>query len=409
MLSADVIVVGGGMVGALTAAALGRCGVDVIVLEKSAPQEFDAAVHDLRVSAVSEASERMLDAVGAWAEIRQMRLCPYRRMLVWDSESSAETLFDSSSIGLPHLGHIVENRVIQLGLWHQLAQLDNVEIVCPAKVEGLRVEGETISVTSNGQRYSAALLIAADGANSEIRDMTEIAVDGESYDQHALVATVTTEIPQQDITWQRFTPTGPQAFLPLCGNRASMVWYESAETIASLKQMAEDDFLQAMQGAFPERLGNLISLEGIGSFPLKWQHAQSYISPRLALVGDAAHSVHPLAGQGVNMGMLDAATLVECVVDQFTSGGDIGSVRTLRRYERWRKPQNTLMIRMLDGIHHAFQPQDYAAALTALRGMALRGAQNIRPLNSLCIKVAMGLEGDLPQLARGRLPVQVSS
>ena len=129
----------------------------------------------------------------------------------------------------------------------------------------------------------------------------------------------------------------------------------------------------------------------------------------MALVGDAAHSVHPLAGQGVNMGMLDSAALVECVIEQFNGGGDIGSVRTLRRYERWRKPQNALMIRMLDGIHHAFQPQDYQAVVTTLRGLALRGAQTIRPLNSLCIKVAMGLEGDLPQLARGRLPVRMSS
>ncbi len=408
MISADVIVVGGGMVGALAAAALGRCGLDVIVLEKSAPQAFDSSVHDLRVSAVSEASEKMLDAVGAWEAIRQMRLCPYQRMLVWDSESSAETLFDSSNIGQPHLGHIVENRVIQLGLWQQLAQLDNVKIVCPAVVEKLHRHEDYISVASCGSEYRASLVVAADGANSVIRDLAEIAVEGETYNQHALVATVATEIPQQNITWQRFTPQGPQAFLPLSGNRASMVWYESAETIASLKHMDSEDFLQAMQDAFPERLGGLTALEGLGSFPLKWQQAERYIVPRIALVGDAAHSVHPLAGQGVNMGMLDAAALVECVVDQYTRGGDIGSSRVLRRYERWRKPQNAFMIRMLDGIHQAFQPQEYSSAIKALRGIALRSAQSIQPLNALCIKFAMGLSGDLPQLARGRLPKSLS-
>ena len=404
MLSTDVIIVGGGMVGALTAAALGACGVDVVVLEKSAPALFDAGVHDLRVSAVSEASERMLGAVGAWDAICRMRVCPYRRMLVWESESSAETLFDSSSIGLPHLGHIVENRVIQLGLWQQLEAMENVRIVCPGLVERLHVNKQQVIVEGNGQTYGASLLIAADGAHSAVRSLARIAVEGQSYEQHALVATVTTSDPQQDITWQRFTPNGPQAFLPLCGHRASMVWYESAETVSMLKQLPAEEFLRAMETAFPERLGKLHSLEGIGSFPLQWQHASDYVQPRLALVGDAAHSVHPLAGQGVNMGLLDAAVLVECVVEQLAKGGDIGAMRALRRYERWRKPQNSLMIRMLDGIQQAFQPQQHAAVMGTLRALALRGADRIRPLNSLCIKLAMGLEGDLPQLAHGRLP-----
>ncbi len=407
MVSTDVIVVGGGMVGALTAAALGACGIDVVLLEKTAPAPFDAEVHDLRVSAVSEASERMLEAVGAWDGIRQMRLCPYRRMLVWESQSTAQTLFDSSTIGLPHLGHIVENRVIQLGLWQQLQEMDNVTMVCPGQVDSLQIETERVVISSGGQEYSAALVVAADGANSAVRSMANIDVEGETYNQHALVATVATDEPQQDITWQRFTPNGPQAFLPLSGHRASMVWYESGETIAMLKQLPDDEFLRAMESSFPERLGGLRSLEGLGSFPLKWQHANDYVGPRLALVGDAAHSVHPLAGQGVNMGMLDAAALVECIVDQHAKGGDIGSSRGLRRYERWRRPQNNVMIRMLDGIHQAFQPQSHAVVISTLRGFALRGADKIRPLNALCIKLAMGLEGDLPQLARGRLPAGV--
>lgn len=407
MVSTDVIVVGGGMVGALTAAALGACGIDVVLLEKTAPAPFDAEVHDLRVSAVSEASERMLEAVGAWDGIRQMRLCPYRRMLVWESQSTAQTLFDSSTIGLPYLGHIVENRVIQLGLWQQLQEMDNVTMVCPGQVDSLQIETERVVISSGGQEYSAALLVAADGANSAVRSMANIDVEGETYNQHALVATVVTDEAQQDITWQRFTPNGPQAFLPLSGHRASMVWYESGETIAMLKQLPDDEFLRAMESSFPERLGSLRSLEGLGSFPLKWQHANDYVGPRLALVGDAAHSVHPLAGQGVNMGMLDAAALVECIVDQNAKGGDIGSSRGLRRYERWRKPQNSVMIRMLDGIHQAFQPQSHASVIGTLRGFALRGADKLRPLNALCIKLAMGLEGDLPQLARGRLPAGV--
>lgn len=405
--SADVVIVGGGMVGSLTAAALACCGIDVIVLEQKPPSAFDLKSHDIRVSALSVATEKMFEAVGAWHFIKEMRACPFRRMQVWDGESDAKTDFDSARIGRPYLGHIVENSVIQLALWQRLKELENVRVMSPASITDLSVNTHHAMVhLNNGSTITASLVVAADGARSLVRKLAGIGVTGESYDQHALVATVTTALPQQDITWQRFTPTGPQAFLPLTENRASMVWYQSAEVIAELKSLPPEQFLQAMQKEFPDQLGGLESLLNIGSFPLQWQQADHYAKPRVALVGDAAHSVHPLAGQGVNMGMLDAAALVESVVKPFAAGQDIGGMRTLRSYERWRKGNNAAMIDMLDRIHDAFQPSENSNTLMkVLRGVALHGADKITPLNTACMKMAMGLSGDLPRLAKGDLPI----
>lgn len=402
--NADVVVVGGGMVGALTAAALGRCGLDVVLLEQQAPRVFDADSYDLRVSALSDASERMLDAVNAWELIESMRVCPYRRMLVWEKESDARTMFDCSRIGRPQLGHIVENSVIQIALWQQLNSVDTVRTVCPVSIKSMQFSGDRVTVCTTSADFQCSLVVAADGANSSARQMAGIVVDGERYQQHALVATVNTEYAQQDITWQRFTPRGPQAFLPLSGNKASIVWYETAEEVVGLKKLTDTDFVHAMTEVFPDRLGRVESVQARGSFPLQWQHAQNYVMPRFALVGDAAHSVHPLAGQGVNLGMLDAGALVDCVADSFRLGRDIGSVRTLRRYERWRRPANDLMIRFLDGIHQAFQPTRRASLMKGIRIAALSSAEHISPINEVCMRAAMGLVGDLPHLAHGRFP-----
>ena len=410
----DIIVVGGGMVGAMTALAFAHCDLAVAVIEKKAPARFDVLEHDIRVSAISHATLEMFKAVGAWQTMHGTRVCPYKRMLVWDSASTAKTRFNSADIGYQQLGYIVENSLIQSALWQQLQQHANVEIHCPTSITTLDLQDDMASLTlDSGQTLCAGLVVAADGSQSTVRSLAGIKIDGESYQQHALVATVKTEISQQDITWQRFTDTGPQAFLPLVGNRASMVWYHTAERVAELKALSEFDFISEMESQFPEQLGKLLSIEQVGSFPLQWSHAQQYVLPRFALVGDAAHAVHPLAGQGVNLGMLDASTLVQCVIEGMTQGREVGDIRALRRYERWRKPSNELMIRMLDGIQQAFQPQQRSAIqgglLKAARTAALRLADSVGPVNKTCMRAAMGLSGELPELARGRLPAAISN
>lgn len=405
MQSTDIIVVGGGMVGSLAAVALAECGYDVVLVERQWPDSFDLQQHDLRVSAISHATQRMFEAVGAWVGMESMRVCPYARMRVW--EGDAQTEFDSDSIGRVQLGHIVENQVIQLALLQRAQEL--VRVICPASIESLTSLAEGVSVQlDNGTTLTASLVVAADGANSAVRQLAGITTNSQAYNQHALVATVDTEIPQQDITWQRFTAEGPQAFLPLTNNRASLVWYQSAEFVASLKSLSDTALIDAFHKQFPGELGQILSIQDKGSFPLSWQHATSYVKPHIALIGDAAHSVHPLAGQGVNMGMLDVAALVEVIA---TAGRhDIGSRRVLRRYERWRKGNNEMMIRFLHFIQRSFQPEEIEnnpvpeSAVKFARQLALNTVHQVGPLNRQCIRLAMGLAGDLPELAHGRLP-----
>ena len=409
----DVIVVGGGMVGALTALALARCELNITVVEQTKPAEYSTDRHDLRVSAISQATLQMLKTLDAWDAIRAARSCPYSRMLVWDKASAARTCFDSANVGHEQLGFIIENSLIQTSLWDQLAALDHVSLKCPATVVDLELHDDAAVLRlDSGEVLTADLIIAADGSRSTTRELAGIRVTGETYNQHALVATVATELPQQDITWQRFTETGPQAFLPLAGHRASMVWYHDESRIAELKAMADTEFLHTMEAEFPQQLGGLTAIENRGSFPLLWSHADQYVKPRFALVGDAAHAVHPLAGQGVNLGMLDAATLVQCILEGMAEGRHPGHVRHLRRYERWRKPANELMIRLLDGIQQVFQPDDRSAiaagAMKAFRTAALNMADSVGPINKLCMRSAMGLSGDLPDLAHGRLPLTIA-
>jgi len=415
----DLVIVGGGMVGSMLAAALAmHRSLRVAVLENREPEPFEPGTdppYDIRVSALSVATQHMLENVGAWQGILDRRACPYREMLVWDSEEQGRTHFKSQDIGSPELGHIVENRVIQLALLDQLKRADNVDYLCPATLARydslpdqivctLRSHESADTVEKNAvdaKQISTRLLVGADGAQSTLRELSGIGITRSAYPQHALVATVETAIPQQYITWQRFVPTGPEAFLPLCGARASMVWYHTEDEVQRLKLLDDQAFMEAMQSAFPDRLGSIERVIARGSFPIAKAHARRYISERVALVGDAAHTVHPLAGQGVNLGMLDAASLAEVIVDAVGQGHDIGSGRVLRRYERWRRGENAMMISVLDSFYHAFKPQP--APIRMARSAALNIADTVTPLKNLAMRYAMGTIGHLPLLARTTL------
>lgn len=404
----DVVIVGGGMVGSMLAAALaatqsGQPALRIAVLENQQPDSFTPGsnpAYDIRVSALSGASQNMFENVGAWEGILSRRACPYREMLVWDGEAAGRTHFKAHDVNLPELGHIVENRVMQLALLDCLMAADNIDYLCPVRLKSYTLSEQlvTCELADDLDPITTRLLVGADGAQSTVRQLANIEMERTPYPQHALVATVKTRLPQQDITWQRFQPTGPEALLPLCGSYASMVWYHTEEEVKRLRALSDSEFLDAMENAFPEELGGIDSIVERSSFPIAKAHAKRYIADRVALIGDAAHTVHPLAGQGVNLGMLDAAALAETILAAHASGVDPGNRRHLRQYERWRRGENTMMISVLDGFYHAFKPQP--RPFQKIRSIALNMADNGGPLKKFIMRYALGVMGHTPVLAK---------
>lgn len=397
----DVLIVGGGMVGSALACALGDSGLSVAVLERSLPPAFaPEQSHDLRVSALSIASERFLQNIGAWSGIQTRRSCPYRRMKVWENDARrASTEFDATEIGYDHLGHIVENRIIQLALLERLKAFDNIDLITPAKTARIDYSpGATLVELESGEQLIGRLVVAADGGDSQVRQAAGIGVTQWDYDQHALVAGVTTAYPQQDITWQQFTPTGPLAFLPLSGHNASIVWYNTPNEVKRLRALPDEVFMQQLHQTFPAELGQLTELQGRGSFPLRRQHAQTYVLEGLALAGDAAHMIHPLAGQGVNIGLLDAAALAEVVLAAHAAGRAPGDLDVLQGYERQRRQHNLLMMQVMDGFYRVFSND--IGPLKLLRNAGLGLAGRLPPARNQVMAFAMGLKGRLPALAQ---------
>ncbi|OAH98093.1 2-octaprenyl-3-methyl-6-methoxy-1,4-benzoquinol hydroxylase [Methylomonas methanica] len=395
----DVVIVGGGMVGAAVACCLGGSELKVAVIEAQVPEAFSSAQpHDLRVSALSIASKNILEAVGAWEGVTSRRYCPFKRMRVW--ETAGDTTFNSDDIRYPELGYIVENRITQLALLDKLPSFANIELLMPQTITKINYDGhESELVLADGRVLQAKLLVAADGGQSRVRQAVGLGVTSWDYNQHALVIYIETAYPQQDITWQRFVSSGPQAFLPLTGNYGSIVWYQSPDEVRRLQALSYEQLQAELVAAFPDCLGEVKQVLGVASFPLKRQHAQRYVKQGVALVGDAAHMINPLAGQGVNIGLLDAAALAEILVDARKRGKDIADLAVLQRYEAMRRNENLKMMTLMDVFYRSFSNDILPIKL--LRNLGLGLAQRITPARNKAMKAAMGLEGRLPKLARG--------
>jgi 2-octaprenyl-3-methyl-6-methoxy-1,4-benzoquinol hydroxylase len=396
----DVVIVGGGMVGAALACALGGSTLKVAVLEHTLPEAYAAdQPHDLRVSALSIASKTLLESVGAWQGIVDMRLCQFRRMRVW--ETAGDTEFCSDDIDFPELGYIVENRLIQLALLERFATFDNIEFICPTQINKINYYPSTDSelVLADGRTLVAKLLVAADGGQSKVRQAVGLGVSSWDYQQQALVIYVETAYGQQDITWQRFVPSGPQAFLPLPGHYGSIVWYHSPDEVSRLKALSFEQLKTEMVVAFPDCLGEIKQILAVTSFPLRRQHAQHYAKQGVVLVGDAAHTINPLAGQGVNIGLLDAAALAEVLVEAVDKGLNIADLSVLKKYEAMRRHENLKMMTVMDVFYQVFSNE--VPPLKFLRNLGLGLAERVLPAKNLLMRNAMGLEGNLPKLARG--------
>jgi 2-octaprenylphenol hydroxylase len=400
-LSADIAVVGGGMVGAALACGLAQQGFDVALLELREPvEDWPQDSYDLRVSAITRASQHIFEHLHAWQGMLDRRATPYQKMQVWDATGSGQIQFDAADIAEPELGHIIENRIIQRSLWDQMEQLGRLQIICPARVEALTTDEHSNSLLTleDGGQLQVSLVVAADGANSALREMAGIGTRGWLYDQTAVVATVRAEYGHQDTAWQKFMPTGPLALLPTGKDLFSIVWSTSPEQATELLEMSEQDFNALLTQTSEHRLGELKILGQRGAFPLRLQHANTYIKPGLALVGDAAHVIHPLAGQGVNLGLLDAATLIDVLVEARIRKRVLGGFPNLRRYERARMGDNVVMQTAMDGFKRLFSNQ--LLPLKLARNLGLGMVDHAPSIKHMIARQALGTSGELPSLAK---------
>ncbi len=394
----DVIIIGGGIVGATAACALGTAGLAVAVVEARVPVA-DTGVRDARVFAITRASERIFSALGAWDAISARDSCAFREMRVWDAGGSGAIHFDCADIGEPFLGHIIEPRFIQAALLDRLQALDDVQLFCPAQFRDIEIDEDQVTVSlDDASRLTAGLVVAADGAHSPLRERLGMQVRAHDYQQSGLVALVKTEHGHQETAWQRFLPGGPLAFLPMSGGWSSIVWTLPSVEVERVLTLDRDVFHDALGEAFEFRLGRITDSEQRKAFPLRRLHATHYISERAVLIGDAAHTIHPLAGQGVNLGLLDAAALAEVVTEAQARGKDAGGVPVLRRYERWRRGDNQLMMSAMDAFNLLFS--NTRPPLRWARNLGLSLMDTAGPAKDVLMRHAMGLEGDLPALAR---------
>lgn len=405
-LDFDVVVVGGGMVGACCAALIAReeslAHWRVAVLDPVLPKPPREDAVDLRVSALSRASERILRAVGAWGAI-EPGACPYSEMLVWDAASAADARdalrFSAAETGEPDLGHIAENQRVQWAL-HESRPAHGVTRIA-AGLDALELAEDAVRLAlSDDRRITCGLVIGADGSHSRVRELCGIGRAGWTYGQTAIVAHLRTERPHRHIARQRFLPDGPIALLPLCDGRVSLVWTTAAAQSAELMDLEAGVFSRRVGEASDHVLGAVELDSARAGFPLALWHAREYVRPRLALAGDAAHTIHPLAGQGVNLGFLDAAALVEVLVEAEAAGGEPFGPRALRRYQRWRRSENALMLGTTDAINRLFGERSMTVAAARRLGLSLVASQP--SIRRVLVQRALGLAGDLPAVVARR-------
>jgi len=413
----DVAIVGAGMVGLTVACALGNSGLSVALIDpRPAAERYPHlaaqldAPFDSRVSALTPASENILRGLGAWEWMARLRVSPYRAMEVWDGDGTSRIRFDAAELHRRHLGHIVENRVTLAALGRVLAQQANVRFLGDTQVRGVspsqrdsRGRGYRELTLDGGQTLAARLLVVADGARSRTRGLAGLTVSAWDYEHDAIVTTLEMTQPHQATAWQCFTDDGPLALLPLPqladGKvRVSLVWSTSPAHARQLLALDSGAFCGAVTRASEGRLGAVVQCDERHSFTLTQRHAPRYVAEGVALVGDAAHSIHPLAGQGVNLGLLDAATLAEVILDAHRRGTDFASAGWLRRYQRRRQGDNLAMIGLMGGFKHLYG--DVPPPLQWLRNWGLRRVAAQLPLRQLIAGCATGLKGSLPQLAR---------
>ena len=395
----DVAIIGAGMVGATLASLLSRSGFSVALVEAVEPQAFDDQTEvGLRVSAISPGSSAVLEQAGAWKLISEQRVRPYRRMQVEDGVELDPLLFDAPVFNLESLGTIVENALLQWSVWKVVSTGGLVDICCPDHLESIETLGEYNRVLLNsGKVIAARLVVGADGASSRVRKTMGVHQDHYAYNQHGLVAVVGKQKSNPGVAWQRFMTGGPLAFLPLVDGRSSIVWTRPSAEAQRLLELDSEAFISELDTASSGWLGRVESCGPRAAFPLSMRLSECYASQRTVLMGDAAHVVHPLAGQGVNLGFADAAALTESLVSVRFAGGDIGSASVLHGYDRWRRSESEAMAFGMHALRSLFGIE----GLSPIRRVGMALVKRSWTIRDMFLQRAAGVGRNAPKLARG--------
>ncbi len=397
--TADILVVGGGLNGLPFAIAVASAGLNVVVLEKEDPTEVVDAGFDGRVSAIAHASRNLLKSIGVWQHVIDAE--PMLDIRITDGPSKFFLHYDHKQLGDEPFGHMVENRHMRMALLKRAREIDSLTLLAPASYETIERDAEGVTAClSDDKVIRARLVVAADGRASNLRKMAGIGTVGWSYHQSGIVCTVAHEMPHNGVAQERFLNPGPFAILPMTKNRSSLVWTEHTDTAAAIMKLSDEEFHREMAGRFGDYLGNLEIVGPRWSYPLALHQSDDYIADRLALIGDAAHGMHPIAGQGLNLGLRDVAALAEVVIDAARLGQDPGSKNTLINYQRWRRFDSMVLLAITDRLNKLFTTD--VAPVRLARDLGLAAVNKMPKLKGAFMEHARGTVGELPRLLEGK-------